>query len=81
VSSRREPDGRVPNDQEATLERARQDARAMLARGERRVVVCRSRTKAPGGWGAEIIRYFPLGQEVLGWISLRPDAVVEELRP
>lgn len=79
MSSRREPDGRVPNDQEATLERARAEGRVMLANGERVVRICRSRTRAPGGWGAEIVRYFPIGEQIYaacgGSVS-----VVEELR-
>ena len=80
MSSRREPDVRVPNDQEATLERARSDASAMLARGERLVRICRSRTRAPGGWGAEIVRYFPIGEEVYAACSASV-TVVEEIRP
>ena len=78
MSSRREPQGTVPNDQEATLDRARADGQAMLARGERRVVICRSRTKAPGGWGAEIERYYPLG-EALARLFAQAVTVVEEL--
>lgn len=69
----------IPNDTEATLERARADGRDMLRQGHRRVVICRSRTRAPGGWGAEIVRFFPLSEEIVALVKPRADSIVEEL--
>ena len=54
---------RVPNDNDATLQYARTDARAMLARGDKQVVICRARLKLPSGivgW-----RFFAIGEENL----------------
>jgi hypothetical protein len=54
---------RIPNDNDATLPYARADARAMLARGDKLVVIHRARLKLPSGivgW-----RFFAIGEENL----------------
>ncbi len=53
----------VWNDAEADLAHAREDVRYMLARGDSKAIICRTRLKLPSGivgW-----RFFALGSEIL----------------
>lgn len=71
----------IPTDNEATIERARFDARDMLRSGETEVYVIRSRIKLPSGVTG--YRYFALGETLFRLFDLQTgptNEIVERIK-